>query len=500
MKISFPNFALFRRSLLLDNRHWQSYLFRLCMLGLILFFLFEFFASTRTTLSNAVGLQFLMAIGEINLVFISFIGVALFTSAITEEKEVDSLGLLMMTGITPLSILLSKGTGKLIMGLLLVISQFPFVLLSVTLGGVTAYQVTSVFVTLIAYMILMNNLALLFSVIFKRTSTASAATLIIVATFNILSPIFDSTRWLSPFYRVGAILQTFSKEPLWDLQATVYIALSILFFILSYMLFDLCCTKQTQASSPARLPKGIRFAKWNLCRVKRCWKNSIAWKAFYFDVGGKYTMVLVQVILLILMLAVTMLFQHFNPHSIRINEIGGMMVTLGLIALFVEGIYISDSLFHSEVWSNTLSTLMTTPYTISAIMWKKIVGEVLITLPTTVFIIIGVSFIPDFMDPFDKPEFWTFITIFSLSAIFYYQLVILFSIIMKYGGFVIAFFVHGLIYAAISIPMSIIFQITGWEYYMSANSITIIVFMLYTPLIITMYKIIIKRVAIKATA
>ena len=359
MKISLPNFALFKRSLLLDNRHWQGYLYRFAMLGAILFALIEFFSSSRMSLRSAVGLDFLMFIGEANLVFISFIGISLFTSAITEEKEVDSLGLLMMTGISPFSMLLSKGTGKLILGLLLVISQFPFVLLSVTLGGVTTYQVAAVFVTLLTYMILMNNLALLFSVLFKRTATAAAVTFAIVATFNILFPIFNSTRWLSPFYRIGMLLQTFSKESLWDLQATVYIALSLLFFALSYMLFDLCCTKHTQASSPARLPKGMRHAKWNFCRVKRTWGNSISWKAFYFDSGGKYSMVLVQIILLVITVVVVAIFAHFNSYrNFKLEFLGGTMLTIGIIALYVEGIYICDSLFHSEVWSNTLSTLL----------------------------------------------------------------------------------------------------------------------------------------------
>ena len=500
MKISLPNFALFKRSLLLDNRHWQGYLFRFCMLGLILFFLFQFFTATRIGLNNAVGLQFLMAIGQINLVFISFIGISLFSSAITEEKEVDSLGLLLMTGTSPLSMLLSKGTGKLIMGLLLVISQFPFVLLSVTLGGVTTYQVASVFVTLLAYIILMNNLGLLCSVIFKRTSTASAATLTVVALFNILSPIFDSTRWLSPFYRVGNILQTFSKEPLWDLQATVYIALSILFFILAYLSFDLFCTKHTPASSPARLPKGIRFAKWNLCRVKRCWKNAIAWKAFYFDVGGKYTLLLTQLILLLVTFGVIMLIKHFEPSSLGSEMIGGIMTTLGFIGLFVEGIYIADNLFHNEVWSNTLSTLATTPYTISAIIWKKVAGAVLITMPTIIFTIIGLSLIPNAMSPFREPEFLTFITILSLNIVFYYQLVIFFSIIMKYGAFVIAFFVHGFIYALISVPLTIILHIVDWNGNISPNVITMIGIMLYLPVILGMYRIILKRIELKAAS
>ena len=500
MKLSLGNFALFKRSLLLDNRSWQGYIYRLTMLSVILFTLLQFSVTSLSRLLNASGLYFLTSIGEINLVFISLISVSVFTSAITEEKEVDSLGLLLMTGTTPLAILLSKGTGKLIMGLMLILSQFPFVLLSVTLGGVSIYQVASVFITLITYIILLNNFALLLSVIFKRTATASGIMLATVATLNILLPIWDTTRWLSPFYRITVILRTFSNEPLWNMQANVYIVMSILFFLLSYMLFDTCCTKHTQAATPVRMPTGIRHAKWNLCRVKRAWKNAISWKAFYFDTGGKYTMLLVQIILLIILLIVVLIFQHLDTVSaIDLNKLGAMIIPLGVVALFVEGIYICDSLFHAEVWGNTLSTLMTTPHSIEALISRKLAGGVVITIPTILFTAVGLLCSKhDIMDALTNSDFWLVMILFALSIIFYYQLVVLFSILIKYGGFVIAFFTHALIYIIISIPVGII--ITLGRTYIPANLIAYLAIVLYIPLIIAMYILIINRIEKAATA
>ena len=500
MKLSLGNFALFKRSLLLDNRSWQGYIYRLTMLSVILFTLLQLSATSLSRLLNASGLYFLTSIGEINLVFISLISASVFTSAITEEKEVDSLGLLLMTGTTPLAILLSKGTGKLIMGVMLIISQFPFVLLSVTLGGVSIYQVASVFITLITYIILLNNFALLLSVIFKRTATASGIMLATVALLNIMMPIWSTTRWLSPFYRIAVILQTFSNEPLWNMQASVYIALSILFFLLSYMLFDTCCTKHTQTSTSMRMPTGIRHAKWNLCRVKRTWKNAISWKAFYFDTGGKYTMVLVQGILLIILLAVVLLFHHFNPGStISLNKFGAMIIPLGLVALFAEGIYICDSLLHAEVWQNTLSTLMTTPHSIEAIITKKLAGGVLLTIPTILFTAVGMIFSKsDVTDAITDSDFWLVMTLFALSIIFYYQLVVLFSILVKYGGFVIAFFTHSLIYIIISIPIGIIINLMNTH--IPGDFIAYLAIVLYIPLIIAMYILIMKRIERAATA
>jgi hypothetical protein len=407
---------------------------------------------------------------------------------------VDSLGLLMMTGISPLSMLISKGTGKLSIGLMLIISQFPFVLLSVTLGGVTIYQVISIFVTLIAYMIMMNNLALMFSVIFKRTSTAAGIMFAVVAGFNILVPIWGTTRWLSPFYRIGMVLQTFSKEPVWDIQATTYIALSVLFFVTAYLLFNTFCTAHTEASSAVRMPKGIRHAKWNLCRIKRTWKNAIAWKTFYFNVGGKYAMVMIQLILLLILVAVILFFKNFNPYSsIDAEDIGVMIFTTALIALFVEGIYISDGLFHAEVWGNTLSTLLTIPQTLKAIAYKKILGGLLITIPTIIYAIFGILLIGhNFFDSFDEPEFWGVILICTLSIIFYYHLVVLFSVLMKYGGFVIAFFVHGIIYALIAIPIAILTEVLRFR--IPDDFLMVLTIFLYIPMIIALHLLIGKKI------
>ena len=52
-----------------------------------------------------------------------------------EEKEEQTLGLLRMTGLSPLSILLGKSTSRLCGALLLLAAQFPFTIFAVTLGG-----------------------------------------------------------------------------------------------------------------------------------------------------------------------------------------------------------------------------------------------------------------------------------------------------------------------------------------------------------------------------
>ena len=85
------------------------------------------------------------------------------------------LGLLRMTDLNPLSILLGKSTSRLCGALLLLAAQFPFTLLAVTLGGVSARQIVAAYLALGAYTFFLCNLALLASVVARRTGQAAAS-------------------------------------------------------------------------------------------------------------------------------------------------------------------------------------------------------------------------------------------------------------------------------------------------------------------------------------
>ena len=110
-------------------------------------------------------------------------GFGFFATAITEEKEEGTLGLLKMAGISRAGILLGKSTSRLVSAMLLLFAQFPFTLLAITLGGVTFQQILAAYSALLAYMILVANLAMFFSVSSKRSSTASLLSAIGVAVF-----------------------------------------------------------------------------------------------------------------------------------------------------------------------------------------------------------------------------------------------------------------------------------------------------------------------------
>src|SRR5262245_49373029 len=126
--------ALLIRALRVDARNFRSHLIRVGLLSVILYSLW--FSDFMSPLSGAPGLTLFRILAISNAVFVTIFGVGHFASAIAEEKEERTLGLLKMADVGSLSILLGKWAPRMIAMLLLVIVQVPFTLLSVTLGGV----------------------------------------------------------------------------------------------------------------------------------------------------------------------------------------------------------------------------------------------------------------------------------------------------------------------------------------------------------------------------
>ena len=89
--------ALLDRSLRLDSRSWPVHLARLTLMVAIYVALVLTFTSRGWF--GAPGLRFFRAIIWLNIIFMSLLGIGFFSTAISEEKEEDTLGLMQMAGI-----------------------------------------------------------------------------------------------------------------------------------------------------------------------------------------------------------------------------------------------------------------------------------------------------------------------------------------------------------------------------------------------------------------
>ena len=127
---------------------------------------------------GAPGLFFFSNILWLTLVLIVLAAVSVLSTAITEEKEEGTLGLLLLAGVSPLAVLLGKSMTRQFSIVLLLVVQFPFALLAIVLGGVTLNQIVSGYIALAAFLALVANLGLLSSVFCRRSGTAGMLTLL----------------------------------------------------------------------------------------------------------------------------------------------------------------------------------------------------------------------------------------------------------------------------------------------------------------------------------
>jgi hypothetical protein len=443
MKVSLPNMALFNRTLMMDNRHWHGYLLRLVLMVVILFALLSFsLSSTFTAQASAVGLQFFTTIANTNLVFISIFAITLFSSAITEEKEIDSLNLLLMTGIGPFAMLLSKGASKMISAMMLIVAQFPFTLLAITLGGVGFMQILGVYLSLISYMILVANIALFFSVIAKKSANSAVYTMIALLLLNVFAPFWWWSEFLSPFMQTSRILATQSSGDLFNAQVYGSVIVGGSFFLLSFMSFNYF-SRLTDSSSGLSAFTSRRWFQVKFFRVSRAWDRAIYWKEFYFTAGGKLTFFVIPLIT-VSIIAISSYLSNYMP---TVEDIGSWLLTFGLIFLFLKGIYLSSSLFSREVWNKTHSSLVLLPISLRELAYKKILGGLIIMIPSVIMVLssavifrenIFEFFLTEFSGIKEIAIFVAVICYAFIAIIFYFHLVTYLSLIIKHGAFAIA--------------------------------------------------------------
>ena len=302
--------AMLHRALRLDARLLRTHLFRLGFA--LLMYVSLLYAWISGSLVGAPGLKLFETMSYLNLVLISLAGISFFATAITEEKEEDTLGLLMLAGINPVGILLGKSTSRLLGTILLLLVQLPFTLLAITLGGVTIEQVLAAYCSLMAYMVLLANVGMLCSVVYRRGGSASAATLLFLIVYFSAAHVIrgiqfglihgeaiasrgevdqyfnDAADWcrdISVFYRLETIMRTgFSDSPL-GVQVQASLAGALGFFAVAWIGFR-HFTRDAKISTGRRVEFLARFIGLGRGRRSRPGPRPVAWKEYHFVAGG----------------------------------------------------------------------------------------------------------------------------------------------------------------------------------------------------------------------
>ncbi|MBC8113055.1 MAG: hypothetical protein H7062_01635 [Candidatus Saccharimonas sp.] len=461
--------ALLTRSLRQDARQTRNHVFRLAFVAFIYLALLA--ATVTSGMFGAPGLRFFTQIAWLNMFFISCAGIGFFASAITEEKEEETIGLLQMAGLNPLGILLGKSTSRLIQASMLLVVQFPFALLAVTLGGVTPHQIFAAYVALLAYMILLANVALVWSTICQRGGTAAGMTTLIFVLYfampnlaRVVSAELVSIGWGGSHWFAGRVLETLEwlgQSSIWDrLEATTQTGFNDPIFsrqVISNSLGGLVCfltawllfNPFTRSMSSQGVTRGLVMKSTSRVRFLspgRCWALPLVWKDFQF-IGGGYSFAVVKLIgysALLALIVYATTVEGVTARSIQWADVGQAYVSCMVAAVVIESCILAARVFHDEVRLQTLSSLLMLPRTIPYLAYSKALGCLMGLLPSLLCLALGALLLPGIdsdqvVRALVEPYLWGVV----LSVMIFLHLIALLSLFVKWGALPLALMLMG---------------------------------------------------------
>lgn len=394
--------TLLSRALKADARFRRAHAFRVGSTGII--FLFLIVAHATSGGVGSPGLRFFSLISWLNLTLIALAGSSFFATAITEEKEEGTLGLLQLAGVSTLGLLLGKSTSRLIAALMVFVAQLPFALLAVSLGGVTVSQIIAVDIALAAFMMMIANLALLASVVAQRSGLASAMMILVLLWFLpgvhfgehvittlvesrylaqdsfpvvLAGTVFDFLKDISVVTRVTELLDFETEASLLSLQVTLHVGVAMSAFAIAWMVFERV-TRYADVAGPARglVPKASsRFALF----TERPWKKAVIWKDYHFLSGG-HTLAVGKLVAY----PVILWFLFVNESMLqRVTGIPFAQLSRQMMfaALACETCILAARLFHEELKWGTLPNLLMLPQSLPRLALGKVCGCLLGLLP-----------------------------------------------------------------------------------------------------------------------
>jgi len=458
--------TLMARSLRLEARLLRTHLFRLVFVGII--YLMMMIAQAQSLVKGAPGLDFFQMTIWLNASFIALGGIGFFATAITEEKEEETIGLLMMAGLSPLGILFGKSTARMCQALLLVAVQFPFTLLAITLGGVLMNQVFAAYASLLAFTILLSNVALLASVVCRFSGTAMGVTTLFLLTKEL------SWTWLAPALawlpqqpwmqnpvgqgllavltwfsqsglglRLNEILRTGFADRAFGVQVVFDLVVAAVCFVSSWLLFSKFALR-TDAATPGRGLLQRRSGMFRWFAAGRAWSNPLVWKDFHFLTGGMAFAVLkflgYGLALFLMIVGQPFLMQNlFGEPWTEIIEVHLGVVMVGLL---IEAAISASRIFMDEIRMQTMVNLLTLPRSIAYVAYSKVLGCACGLLPGLAWLGIDVTCLlpnglPQAAEAIASPAFWVAAVVLTV----FLHLTVLLSLFVKWGALPLAIFI-----------------------------------------------------------
>jgi ABC-type transport system involved in multi-copper enzyme maturation permease subunit len=407
--------ALTGRGLRRDNRMISNHLLRLGVVLVV--FLMVFGAHISSLAVGAPGLGFFSSITYTTLVFATLAGATFFATAITEEKEEQTLGLLTLANIRPLALIVGKFLPRLLNALLILTVVLPFALLAITLGGVMWNQVWAAYWSLFAHVVFMGSIGLFFSVLCRTSSGAITWSILAMLLYFVGLPIaagllgklapytagsaaanrliegVETLASASAFLHMSEILQTGFDGGAFGVQVIANLGMSALLLFVSWALFG-PFNRAAEGSAQA-LPmfdRALRLKRGS----RRPWRHPIVWKDFHYTAGGWAWLLLRGLGYIGIGILAAIVSNDFQLDWELRRAIGSVLViSMMLIAVPIEMTVLAARLFRAEIKNGTWPTLVGLPRSIGAIAAAKLGGGLIGVAPAFLVALAGVLIAPD---------------------------------------------------------------------------------------------------------
>ena len=482
--------ALFDRALKTEASGLRGHLLRLGFAGFIEIALL-IAAATSLTL-GAPGLAFFENICWLNVVFISLAAVSLFATAVTEEKEEGTLGLLRMANVGRAALMLGKSTSRLVAALLLLGVQIPFVLLAITLGGVLLGQIAAAFVCLAAYLILVANLGLLWSVLCMRSATAAFWTGFSLVGYFALPPLVGflgellvslvgPAAWavavrdrgaarVAEFgvpHRLNEVFQTGFGGGVWCPQVGFCLAAGAACFAAAWLCFERFADAD-RAAAPDRGLVGRASSK-NLSSRSRPGSRPVAWKEYRFLVGGGSGLTL-RFVGLLAGLGIIVAVAAYDRANLSLDRtwggIFGVWAGVCVAAAMADSLFLATRILNEELKWNTLGNLLLLPKRTSTLVMGKAEGAACALIPALLCGLAGLAACVTLAPPGDaedvigilvSPIAWAC----AAGWCLYLTIVAYLSTVVRYGATVLGVIVYVIGGYALSPVFLVAFAVGG---------------------------------------
>ena len=391
--------AFLMRSIRQDSRLVSHHGMRagLAAMVLYLFFMQFYFMANR----SGAGAAFAGSVVKCCYWFLTIVGGVHFSGAIVEEKEEGTFALLRMTGASSFSILAGKSLPRLAVAILFLFVIAPFLMLSITLGGVLPYGLISSILSILCYAVMLSQLGLLASVVSRTTKQAFALSSLLWGLFELghwwaalasglgqaiyggssmaiawRDMFGELSVWLSQrslVNNLSAGLLAFSPSDLWHANMTFHLFIAIIFFALSWWLFE-PCTARALTGADRDSPRAAMLKK--RVSVSRVWPNAVMWKSWYYVSGGRTWMLMRILVAPLVIFGCAATFACAVEWGVELQVAFGISIFASGCFFLINSARLFGGLVSNEIHEKTLASLVMLPQKTSSTLGSMLIGIV----------------------------------------------------------------------------------------------------------------------------